>query len=139
MSKFLLAALALGLLTAPLRAADSPAPAPTAASESIANGSVLPGKWQRPDGGYVIEIVKVDSTGSLDANYFNPRPIRVAGARWRFAGERLQLRVDLQDTGYEGAYYLLFFDSASNQLRGEYHTAGGEVYEVTFDRLPPSA
>ena len=100
---------------------------------------MLPGKWQRPDGGYVIEVVKVDPAGTLDANYFNPRPIRVAGARWRFAGERLQLRVDLQDTGYEGAYYLLFFDSASSQLRGEYHTAGGEVYEVMFDHLPPSA
>jgi hypothetical protein len=108
-------------------------------TESITNGSVLTGKWRRPDGGYVIEMSKVATEGTLEANYFNPRPINVASARWRFAGDRLQLRLDLNDTGYEGAYYLLHFDSASGQLQGEYHPANQEVYQVVFDRVPPSA
>ena len=107
-------------------------------NESITNGSVLTGRWRRPDGGYIIEINQVSSDGTLEANYFNPRPITVTVGRWRFAEDRLQLRLDLNATGYEGAFYLLQFDAQSGQLQGEYHPASQEVYQVMFDRIPTS-
>ena len=37
----------------------------------------LMGRWQRTDGGYVIEIGRIDADGKLTAGYFNPRPINV--------------------------------------------------------------
>ena len=36
----------------------------------------LPGRWVRPDGGYVINIKSVDASGKLDAAYANPNPLR---------------------------------------------------------------
>jgi hypothetical protein len=108
-------------------------------NESITNRTVLKGRWRRPDGGYIIEIDQVSADGTLGANYFNPRPITVTTARWRLVGDSLQLRLDLNASGYEGAYYLLQFDAKSEQLRGEYHPANQEIYQVRFDRIPASS
>src|SRR5512147_1971506 len=49
--------------------ADQPASAliPKSAFEK------LTGLWQRPDGGYLIEIRSVGPDGEMDAAYFNPR------------------------------------------------------------------
>lgn len=35
----------------------------------------LPGRWVRPDGGYVIAIKSVDAGGKLEASYANPNPL----------------------------------------------------------------
>jgi hypothetical protein len=40
----------------------------------------LKGKWQRPDGGYVLEVRGVADDGKIDAAYLNPNPINVARA-----------------------------------------------------------
>src|SRR6476660_3349966 len=40
----------------------------------------LNGRWFRTDGGYVLEIRSVDSSGKIDAAYFNPKSINVAKA-----------------------------------------------------------
>jgi hypothetical protein len=37
----------------------------------------LKGRWQRPDGGYIMEIKSVASDGAMDAAYFNPKSIHV--------------------------------------------------------------
>jgi len=39
----------------------------------------LMGLWQRTDGGYVIEIRRIDADGKIAAGYFNPRPINAWG------------------------------------------------------------
>ena len=40
----------------------------------------LVGRWLRPDGGYIIEIQKVDINGQMQAAYYNPRSINVSQA-----------------------------------------------------------
>ncbi|MGY8716946.1 MAG: hypothetical protein ACKVI3_04090, partial [Verrucomicrobiia bacterium] len=79
-------------------------------------------------------ISAVTENGMMQAGYFNPRPIRVASARWRFGGNRLQVRIDLNDTGYEGSYYLLQFNPESGKLEGEYTPAGQGGFPVEFER-----
>lgn len=132
MRKFLIALLTFGLLSS-----TSFAQSDDAASEvpaKISSGKTLVGSWQRPDGEYTIGITAVNEDGTLKAGYFNPRPIRVAGARWRFAANSLQIRVDLNDTGYEGAFYVLRFNAETDQLEGDYQPAGQEGFTVTFER-----
>jgi hypothetical protein len=116
---------------------------PTATTKDITTaietGAVLSGQWRRPDGGYVIQIKAIHPEGQLEAAYFNPRSIRVDTAQWQFGGGTLQLRIRLNDTGYEGAFYLLQYNPATNQLVGEYHPAGQGTFYVAFERLltPP--
>ncbi|GAB5562691.1 MAG: hypothetical protein SynsKO_43380 [Synoicihabitans sp.] len=100
----------------------------------VVSGQVLNGSWVRPDGGYILMVRKVLENGTLQASYLNPRSIRVASARWRIGGSSLQIRVDLNDTGYEGAYYLLRYNPVSGRLEGEYHPANQGVFEVAFER-----
>jgi len=55
-----------------------------AANSTAAGSNVefqkLKGRWQRPDGGYIMEIKSVASDGAMDAAYFNPKSIHVAKA-----------------------------------------------------------
>jgi hypothetical protein len=44
-------------------------------SESPAAFASLPGRWVRPDGGYVISIKSVDASGKLDASHANPNQL----------------------------------------------------------------
>jgi hypothetical protein len=134
MRKFLLATLTFGLWSTslPAQADESPAPETPA---NIVSGKVLTGSWRRPDGDYTLRITTVDEAGTLQAGYFNPNPIRVAGARWRFGGSSLQIRVDLNDTGYEGAFYILQFNPQTDQLEGEYQPASQEKFNVVFERI----
>ncbi len=113
--------------------------AETVPESAMESGEVLHGQWRRPDGGYVIQIKTIGEEGQLEAAYFNPRPIRVESAQWRFGGGTLQLRIRLNDRGYEGAYYLLQYDASTNRLVGEYHPANQQTFEVVFERLlaPP--
>lgn len=114
----------------PAREAPPPAENPT-----LTSGEVLSGQWRRPDGGYVIQIKSIGEDGRLEAAYFNPRPIHVESAQWIYGGGVLQLRIRLNDTGYQGAYYLLRYDPATNRLVGEYHPANQQTFEVAFERL----
>jgi hypothetical protein len=133
MRKILLALLSFGLLSS-LSFAQSDDATPSEVPSKISSGKTLVGSWQRPDGDYTIGITAVNEDGTLQAGYFNPSPIRVAGARWRFSGDSLQIRVDLNDTGYEGAYYILRFNAETDQLEGDYQPAGQESFTVVFER-----
>ena len=42
----------------------------------------LAGRWQRPDGGYVLELADIGPNGVVKASYFNPRPINVSRSQW---------------------------------------------------------
>jgi uncharacterized protein (DUF2147 family) len=121
-----------------------PAPAPqgpeTNAAPSAATISPelakLIGKWERPDGGYVLEIKGVDASGKADVAYYNPNPINVSrAAAWRDKGTA-KIVVELRDTGYPGCTYTLEYNPQSDQLFGQYFQAAQqETYEIVFSRL----
>ena len=109
------------------------APAAAAVSPELAK---LVGKWQRPDGGYVVDIRSVDSSGKLDVGYFNPNPINVSrAAAWRDKGAT-KVVIELRDVNYPGSTYNLELNPETDQLFGQYFQAAlGETFEVVFSRL----
>jgi uncharacterized protein (DUF2147 family) len=109
------------------------APATAAVSPELAK---LVGKWERPDGGYVVEIKGVDPSGKLDVAYYNPNPINVSRAvAWRDKGAS-KLVIELRDVNYPGCIYTLEHNSQTDQLFGQYYQAAvQETYEVVFTRL----
>ena len=129
-------------------ACDKSAPAPHASDAAIATNSPatapkpsaelekLKGRWERPDGGYILEIRGVDAAGIVDAAYLNPSSIHVSQARaYREAGET-KVFVELRDVNYPGCTYKLVLDSKNDQLFGQYYQASmQQTYEVTFARL----
>jgi hypothetical protein len=95
----------------------------------------LIGQWVRPDGGYVIEIRAVNAQGKLDAGYYNPRPINVSRAQVSKPGDKLQIFIELRDTGYPGSTYTLNYHPDRDLLAGIYHQAAqGQNYNVVFIR-----
>ena len=96
----------------------------------------LVGKWQRPDGGYVIEIKSVDAAGTLDAAYFNPNPINVSRAAALYKDGATRVFVELRAPNYPGSTYTLTYDPQSDQLYGQYYQAAmKQTFDVTFGRL----
>lgn len=97
----------------------------------------LTGKWQRPDGGYVLEITAAGEGGKLVARYLNPRPIQVSKAQASTddAGA-IKVFVELQGANYPGSTYDLTYDPASDQLKGIYFQAAlRQRFEVNFERI----
>ena len=109
------------------------APAAAAVSPELAK---LVGKWQRPDGGYIVEIKGVEASGKLDVAYFNPNPINVSrAAAWRDKGTA-KLVVELRDVNYPGSTYTLEYNPESDQLFGQYFQATlQQTFEVVFSRM----
>jgi uncharacterized protein (DUF2147 family) len=96
----------------------------------------LVGKWQRPDGGYVIEIKNVDPIGKLQVAYFNPNPINVSRAAAYQKDGGVKVFVELRDINYPGSTYDLAYDPQSDQLFGQYFQAAlQQTFDVTFARL----
>jgi hypothetical protein len=97
---------------------------------------VLKGRWQRPDGGYVIEIKNIDQLGKIEAAYFNPRPIHVAKADAARDGNTIKVFIELRDINYPGSTYNLTYDPKSDQLQGVYFQAFlKQTFDVVFARL----
>jgi uncharacterized protein (DUF2147 family) len=97
---------------------------------------VLKGRWQRPDGGYVIEIKNIDRIGKMEAAYFNPMPIHVAKANAARDGNTTKIFIELRDVNYPGSTYNLTYDPKSDQLKGTYFQAVlKQTFEVEFARL----
>ena len=71
-----------------------------AAPEARVGFDLLQGRWQRPDGGYVLEIREIDGSGKMVAAYFNPRPINVSRAEASQEGTTTKVFVELQDKNY---------------------------------------
>jgi hypothetical protein len=96
----------------------------------------LTGKWMRPDGGYILELKKVEGTGNMEVGYYNPKPINVGAANWRFNGGIVTVFVELRDINYQGSTYTLNYDPESDRLKGKYFQAPtGRTYEVEFLRV----
>ena len=119
-------------------AAIAPVPAARTAPVPATDFRTLTGRWQRMDGGYVLEIKSVDATGAMDAGYYNPRSIHVATASASLSGGAIQVFVELRDVNYPGSTYRLTYDPRGDRLAGTYFQAGlGQTYEVTFERATP--
>ena len=89
----------------------------------------------RPDGGYVLKIKSIGADGQCEATYLNPSSIRVSAAKASDEDGKLKLFVELNDVNYPGCTYKLTYDSAADQLKGEYFQAQvGETYQVEFIR-----
>lgn len=110
--------------------------ATNAAAAPRSDFEALQGQWQRPDGGYVLDVKRVDAGGTVTAEYFNPRPIRVARAEAQRSDGASKLFVELRDEGYPGCTYTLTYHPERDELVGVYFQAAlGESYNVEFVRL----
>lgn len=98
-------------------------------SEEVGMDAVT-GRWLRPDGGYILELARPGPGEKFKATYLNPRPIRVATTRVTRQGNDVRVFVELLDVGYPGSYYDLTYDSAGDQLVGNYFQA---KMNATFD------
>lgn len=97
--------------------------------------SVIAGGWARIDGGYTLRVENVMSDGTADVSYFNPGRIHVAESRLSTQEGRIKLFVKLQDEGYPGCTYTLFYYPEQNVLAGVYYQAAVDrAYEVIFVR-----
>jgi hypothetical protein len=97
----------------------------------------LTGRWVRPDGGYVIEILNIHDEGTMEAAYYNPNPINIARAEWRVEKDRLKLFILFNDLNYPGSTYTLDYFPDRDQLIGAYFQAvQQETYYVEFVRQP---
>ena len=95
------------------------------------------GEWVRSDGGYVIRVRNVLPDGTVDAGYFNPGPINVSEARVSLWKGLVKLVIKLQDQGYPGSTYTLFYYTEKDAMAGFYYQAvAGQTYEVVFIRKP---
>ena len=104
--------------------------------KQIVDFQALKGRWQRPDGGYVLEIRAVDSNGAIDAVYLNPRPINIAKAEATRDGASVKVFVELRAPNYPGSTYKLTYDSQQDQLKGNYFQAvERQNFNVVFVRM----
>jgi hypothetical protein len=146
------ALLSMGIITAcvawvfTLNLAEAASPDRTAAvqagsenkSKDEAKGEFerLIGRWVRLDGGYIIEIKKIDSDGKMDAAYYNPKPIRVSKAEATQEDSVLKVFIELRDVGYPGSTYTLTYDPKTDQLKGVYFQAAiRQNFDVVFFKI----
>ena len=96
---------------------------------------VLTGDWARSDGNYSLRVQNVDQDGSVNVTYLNPNPIHVAEANVSLWKGMVKLFVKLQDKGYPGSTYTLYYFEEKDALAGFYFQATmGQTYEVIFTR-----
>lgn len=97
--------------------------------------TVMAGEWQRTDGGYLIKVSNVQTDGRTTVDYFNPNPIHVEHAAISTQKGLVKLFVQLQDKGYEGSSYSLYYYGEKDALAGFYYQAPTDKsYEVIFMR-----
>ena len=101
---------------------------------SIVRATFGQGRWTRTDAPYVIEL-RHAKDGSMQATYFNPKPINVGKTETAEQGGLVQVMIELQDVNYPGSTYVLSYDRTRDILEGIYfHPATKQSYEVGFVR-----
>jgi hypothetical protein len=97
--------------------------------------TVLAGEWQRMDGSYLVKVSNVQTDGKATVEYFNPRPIHVEQATITTQEGLIKLFIKLQDKGYEGSTYTLYYYAEQDALAGFYYQAPMDrTYKVIFKR-----
>ena len=97
--------------------------------------NLLIGDWIRTDASYLIKINNVTNDGTLNAQYFNPKPINVESATWEENYGDLKIFIVLRDVNYPGSKYTLSYFPDRDILAGEYFQAlQGLNFYVEFFR-----
>jgi hypothetical protein len=110
--------------------------APTQSADAKGVFEKLAGRWQRPDGGYVLSIGNIAENGTIDASYFNPKPIHVSKAEASYDAEATKVLIELRDVNYPGSTYTLTYEPISDQLQGLYYQAvENQRFAVVFKRM----
>ena len=106
-----------------------------AAAAQPLNFKVISGQWARIDGSYTLQVEDVTSEGAVNVRYFNAGEIHVAQSQAGTQEGRIKLFVKLQDKGYPGCTYTLFYYPEQDALAGAYYQAAvGQTYDVVFVR-----
>jgi hypothetical protein len=109
---------------------DNPKP-----NNKVVDKYMLVGDWLRSDAGYLIRIIDVNFDGTLEAQYFNPKPINVGSANWEESHGSLSITVELKDVNYPGSKYTLYYLPGRDLLAGEYYQAVDKLtFYVEFER-----
>jgi len=96
----------------------------------------MAGQWARLDVNYVLELRGVRKEGTVQASYFNPRPINVSRAEVGRSNGSLTVLVELRDADYPASPYNLRYDPKTDRLIGTYFQAvQRQTYEVEFMRM----
>jgi hypothetical protein len=91
----------------------------------------LEGRWVRPDGGYILDLMRIGGDGKVRAAYFNPRRINVARAELHYRDDgTIRLFIELRDVNYPGSTYNLLYDPKTDSFVGTYFQA---VQKATYD------
>jgi hypothetical protein len=99
------------------------------------NLNVVTGEWARTDGNYTILVRDVKPDGSADVGYYNPGEIHVAESNVSVQKSYIKLFVKLQDKGYPGSTYTLYYYAEEDALVGFYYQAAlDQTFEVIFIR-----
>lgn len=125
----------IGIIVIILAWAVFPQDTKTAAPAEKPDIKMIIGKWVRPDGGYIVRVRDVNPDGSVDVGYFNPGKINIAEANVSLWKGLVKLFIKLQDKGYPGSTYTLYYYPEKDALAGFYYQAAiGQTYEVVFFR-----
>ena len=107
--------------------------APSAEIDKFNN---LIGRWRRVDGGYMIDIRRIDANGQMSAAYYNPKSIHVSRAAASLNDGAVSVFIELQDVGYPGSAYTLMYYPEQDILSGVYFQAVViQIFEVLFTRV----
>jgi hypothetical protein len=99
--------------------------------------NVIVGEWARYDGDYTIRVQDVKPDGSVDVGYYNPGEIYVAESSVSAQKGLVKLFFKLQDKGYPGSTYTLYYYAENDALAGFYYQAAlRQTFEVVFFRKP---
>ncbi|MGB5733706.1 MAG: hypothetical protein WBM40_04605 [Thiohalocapsa sp.] len=90
----------------------------------------------RPDGGYLIAVRGVDSSGRLDAAYASPHQLPFAKAEASRDGDTINVFLELRAGGYNGSTY----NPENDMLKGVYYQAvAQQKYDIYFERAKAGA
>ena len=107
----------------------------TAISAESPDFCVIIGEWTRYDGDYTLRVRGINPDGSVDVGYFNPGDIHIAESTISTHKGLLKLFIKLQDKGYPGSTYTLYYYAEKDSLAGFYYQAAmGHTFEVVFFR-----
>ena len=95
----------------------------------------ITGEWLRTDGNYTLNVEKFNTDSTVNAFYYNPRPIHIAETRWKVQDDHVFFFIKFDDEGYPGSYYSLGYLPEEDRLYGFYYQAVmNQEFEVIFER-----
>lgn len=107
-----------------------------APSAEIGKFNNIIGRWRRVDGGYIIDIRRIDTNGQMDAAYYNPKSINVSRTAASLNDETVSVFIELNDVGYPGSAYTLAYHPQQDILSGVYFQAAvKQTFKVIFTRV----